>query len=209
MVNLWNFLFCFQVVLAACCLSVSMVTYSSFQNFTTYSALHVHTWMSSVYGMDSGIGIISEFILWFLQNKVRCSDMWHETSFRKYSCFASMTRSKCMSPGHCSSDQDTAASSCSRWRQIQRPTAGQGAESERPWNTPSLTGYLYQISPLRVQRTLRNETQKECKNQREGKSPRKEGLLDTAGLMHMWTHRDCSSMHRTWISVTVLIEIST
>lgn len=115
---LWNFLFHFQVVLAACCLSVSMVTYSSFQNFTAYSVLHVHTWMSSVYGMDSGIGIISEFILWFLCNKVRCSDMWHETSFRKYSCFASMTRSNCMCPVHCSSDQDTATSSCSRQKQI-------------------------------------------------------------------------------------------
>lgn len=78
------------------------------------------------------IGIISEFILWFLWKKVRCSDVWHETSFRKYSCFASMTKNNCMCPVHCSSDQDTAASSCSRWKQVQRPTAGQCAQSERP-----------------------------------------------------------------------------
>lgn len=36
---LWNFLSHFQVVLTAWCLSVSMVTYPSFQNFTAYSAL--------------------------------------------------------------------------------------------------------------------------------------------------------------------------
>ena len=47
-----------------------------------------------------------------------------------------------MTPYDCSTDKPVPygaiireASSCSKWEQIERPTASQDAESERPWNT--------------------------------------------------------------------------
>ena len=40
--------------------------------------------------------------------------------------------------------------------------------------------------------------QKDCKSQRWWILPRKQSLSDTTGLIPMWTHRDCQSMHKTW-----------
>ena len=39
---------------------------------------------------------------------------------------------------------------------------------------------------------------KDCKNQKGWRMLRKQ-ILDTAGLMHLGTHRDCSRLHRSKI----------
>lgn len=65
---------------------------------------------------------------------------------------------------------------CNRWAHVQRPTAIQYAENEKPLNNQ-----LYLTSPSSFfpegQGTLQKRTQKECRNQRELEAPRKQSLL--------------------------------
>ena len=75
------------------------------------------------------------------------------------------------------------ASFCRRWEENQRDT-----ESDIHWNILSLVECLHQIPPLRAQGTLWKKRQKDCKNQRGWRTPRKQGL-NTAGLMHIWARR--------------------
>lgn len=117
--QLWQTVF--KVALAAHFHFVPMVTHSPFYHCTVCSALHVHMWMSSVYGMSSRAGISSEFILLFWQNNARCSNVWPERSFSKYLSSAPMTRSSFLLPVHCSSAQGTIASSWSAQKQIRDP----------------------------------------------------------------------------------------
>ena len=63
---------------------------------------------------------------------------------------------------------------------------GKYALSERPLNTQFEIRCLHKISPLRTQGTLQKRKKKDCKSQRRRVSLRKQGLLDTIGMMsHM------------------------
>lgn len=91
------------------------------------------------------------------------------------------------------------ASSCSRWEQIQRSTTGLCSESERPWNTQSKWIVSIKFFPS-VFMELWKSRGKDCKSQWGWKTPRRQSLLDTTGLMHIWTHRVCEripSMHKS------------
>lgn len=81
-----------------------------------------------------------------------------------------------------------------RWALVQRSTTWQCADSERlnpkripSTNTSSHTSWNYKEKDM----------MKDCKNQWGRETPRKQCLLDTTRLSHIWTHRDCRRMHRS------------
>lgn len=89
------------------------------------------------------------------------------------------------------------ASSCRRLEQRWRTATGQCTKSERPPNSWSKWDISVQSLPSRPR--IR---QKDCRSQLGWKTPRKQGLLGTAGLMLLWTHRDWGSMLGTWADLS-------
>ena len=68
-----------------------------------------------------------------------------------------------------------------------KPTL-EGMTLRNPSSQRSLTskGHLWD----KAQRTFQKRKQKDFKSQRGLRTPRQQGLLNTAGRMHIWTHRD-------------------
>lgn len=78
------------------------------------------------------------------------------------------------------------ASSCSRWKlTMPRHTTGQCVGSEGLWNTQPYMGRPPQTPTLRAQGTL---WKRKKKSQWGWRTPGKQDLLDTPGLMCTWTH---------------------
>ena len=76
------------------------------------------------------------------------------------------------------------APSCSRWEQIQRPTATHGTENMRPWGTQSYVGNLQQTLLLKAHGILQKKRQKERKSQ-EMVDTKGEKALKSAGWMYI------------------------
>ena len=93
-------------------------------------------------------------------------------------------------------------SSCSIWGQIQRPTTGQYAETDRQTDRQTLEHQvLYGMSPSNPSpQGSWSYEEKEAERWWEpvGMEYIKETRpLNTTGLTHIWTHRNCGSMHRS------------
>lgn len=89
------------------------------------------------------------------------------------------------------------ASSCRRWEHRWRTAIGQCIKSERPQNSWSKWGISIKSLPSRPR--IR---QKDCRSQLGCKTPRKQGLLGTAELVILGTHRYCGSMQGAWVDLS-------
>ena len=70
----------------------------------------------------------------------------------------------------------------------------------RDLSTPSPNWDVFiKVFPSRLRESLKKRKQKDSESRWGWRMPWKQGLPETAGLMHIWTHRDCGSMHRTCI----------
>lgn len=81
-----------------------------------------------------------------------------------------------------------------QWDNVQRPWTM--CRAWETWERSVLDGLSLSSPSPQGSGSYWKRRQKECKSQWEWRALSKRGLLNTAGLVYIWVHGDCDSLHR-------------
>lgn len=85
---------------------------------------------------------------------------------------------------------------------IEKLTTRERIEVERCYSSQSWSGCFHQDPLFMAQENMWKKKRRNCKSHWVWKTPRKQYLPATTGLMHIWTYRACGSMLRDCTGVS-------